>query len=98
MLTEGQRVSLTRLVLDHQAALRAFLGRFERDALAVEEMAQDVFLSVVSRSEEMAEWDEEDAAKYLRVVAKNVLRMRWRKARAGARARGGPVSELLLEA
>ena len=80
MLSERQRACLTRLVLDHQGHVRALLGRFERDASAVDELAQDVFLSVVSKCEELAEWPEREAEKYLRAVARNLVRMRWRKA------------------
>lgn len=97
MLTERQRACLTRLVLDHQGHLRTFIGRFERDASAVDEMAQDAFISIVSRCEEMAEWREEDAAKYLRAVARNLVRMRWRKAQQSRGQEWSGVPGLLLE-
>ncbi len=97
MLSERQRACLTRLVLDHQVLIRAFLGRFEKDASAVDEMAQDVFISIVSRCEEIAEWSEEAATKYLRTVARNLVRMRWRKARTGKAVALGDIAGLLRE-
>jgi len=95
MLSERQRASLTRLVLDHQGHLRTFLGRFVKDDTAGDEMAQDVFLSIVSRCEDLAQWPEEEAAKYLRAVARNLVRMRWRQEQRGKSKDQRAIAELL---
>lgn len=84
MLTEPERDALTRLVMAHQARIRAFLCRFESDPDAVEELVQDVFVGVLGRCEELAQRGEEDAGAYLRGVARNLVRMRWARARRGA--------------
>ena len=81
LLTDRERSSLTRLVLDHQARIRAFLCRFVSDLDDLDELMQEVFIGVVSRCEEMAGWSKQEAAVYLRGVARNLVRMHWRRAR-----------------
>ena len=83
-LTDREREALTGLVTVHQAPMRLFIGRFESDPSAVEELVQDVFVGVIPRCEELASRPQEDAAKYLRGVARNLVRMRWRQARRQA--------------
>ena len=82
-LTEPERDALTRLVLTHQARIRAFLCRFEPDSDLLDELTQDVFISVIARVDELSARDEENAGKYLRGVARNLVRQRWRKRRQG---------------
>lgn len=83
MLSENQKAALTQLVLDHQGRVRAFLCRFESDPAALDELAQDVFIGILARCEELARRPEEEVAKYLRGVARNLVRLRWRKRQAG---------------
>lgn len=80
-LTERERAALTRLVEEHQSRLRAFLSRFEPEPAVVEELLQDVFIGVLMRVEELAARPAEEAARYLRGVARNLVRLRWRKLR-----------------
>ncbi len=97
MLTERQRAALTRLVLDHQGRVRAFLCRFEAEAGALDELTQDVFIAVLSRCEDLAARPPEETGRYLRGVARNLVRLRWRNARTAA-GRARPVQEILEQA
>ncbi|MBN1676549.1 MAG: sigma-70 family RNA polymerase sigma factor [Kiritimatiellae bacterium] len=78
-LTDREREHLRRLVTEHQARIRAFLCGFVVDPDVVDEITQDVFLGVVSRCGELAARTEQDAGRYLCGVARNLVRMRWRK-------------------
>jgi RNA polymerase sigma factor (sigma-70 family) len=79
VLDERCREDLTNLVHAHQARIRAFLCRFEPNHDLVDELTQDVFISIIPRCEELSCGDEEETAAYLRGVARNLIRMRWRK-------------------
>jgi RNA polymerase sigma-70 factor (ECF subfamily) len=83
MLTESQKAALAQLVLHHQGRVRAFLCRFETDPAVLDELTQDVFIGILGRCEELARRPEEQAAKYLQGVARNLARLRWRNRQAG---------------
>jgi len=95
MLSETERRALAGLVAEHQSRMRAFLCRFERDAAVLDELLQDVFINVLPRCEELVARPADEAAKYLRGVARNLVRQRWRKLR---QQRGrAPLEDLLLD-
>jgi len=83
ILSDAQRTALTRIVTVHQGRIRAFLCRFESDLAVIDELTQDVFIGVLSHCEELARSSEEEVAKYLRGVARNLVRLRWRKRQSG---------------
>ena len=78
-LTPPQREALEKLVADHQGRLRAFLARFEADPDVVDETLQEVFIAVIPRAAELSGREVDDAATYLRGVARNLVRLRWRR-------------------
>jgi len=94
-LSDRERKSLERLVVGHQARLRAFLCRFEPDPDLVDEFLQDVFIGVIPRCEALASWDADKAGSYLRGVARNLVRLRWRRI---AQSRARAVRPLLCQA
>ena len=78
-LTGRQREALTALVKRHQSTLRAFLCRFEADPDVADELVQDAFLGIVGKCEELAAQPDDAVASYLRGVARNLVRLRWRR-------------------
>jgi len=79
VLTDLERDRLRALVSAHQTRIRAFLCGFVADPDVVDEITQDVFINIVPRCEELTARTEEDAGRYLCGVARNLVRMRWRK-------------------
>lgn len=59
--------------------MRGFVARFEADPDVIDETVQEVFIAVIPRAEELSERDPDDAARYLRGVARNLIRMSWRR-------------------
>lgn len=96
-LSDRQRAALAGLVRDHQARLRAFLCRFLADPDEIDEVLQDVFIGVLSRCEELAARDEHEAAKYLRGVARNLVRLRWRRGRQRREQASDAIEDLVAD-
>jgi RNA polymerase sigma-70 factor (ECF subfamily) len=77
-LNPVEREALTALVVRHQGRVRAFLCRFERDPELVDQLTQDVFVGVLPRCQELAGQTDDEIGKYLRGVARHLVRLRWR--------------------
>ncbi|MBN1671112.1 MAG: sigma-70 family RNA polymerase sigma factor [Kiritimatiellae bacterium] len=80
-LSDRERECLGRLVLAYQSRIRAFLCRFVSDPDVLDELTQDVFIGARGQCVEMADWDPDEVGKYLRGIARNLVRMRWRALR-----------------
>jgi RNA polymerase sigma-70 factor (ECF subfamily) len=96
-LTNAERQALTRLVETHQARIRAFLCRFQGNPDDVDELTQDVFLGILPRCEDLAGRSEDDAGRYLRGVARNLVRLRWARSRIASVLPGHPLHAYLVQ-
>jgi len=94
VLSDAQKSSLGQLVHEHQGMVRAFCCRFVSDRDALDDLVQDVFVGVIGRCEELAARPAPEAAVYLRGVARNLIRRRWRQ--LGRDAVGGPVDQMMM--
>ncbi|MEO0446320.1 MAG: sigma-70 family RNA polymerase sigma factor [Verrucomicrobiota bacterium] len=94
MKREAKRAGFARLVREHQAGLRSFLRILGIRADAVDDLAQETFLTAFRELESFD--DDRDFGKWLRGIARNLARNEIRKSARRGRITDGELTEHLL--